>query len=230
MLLRNPNLYADINQAIKYFGLPTDRNVNFRLPTRLEFKQRKFLLQSINGINHAIVNFDTNLIVTTILLMLNYVNDEPITPDYYIVPFEQTVNLFDNYDVLGLAFDRCGFALDLFKRGNKQVLQKPILLRYKTNYMVNKDLSPLVYYGSLPLAYYTLSVINCIANNQFETDMDLMIGILTIYLLYDYSYQILQEASIPRFKLKNVEQLYSIPDIYLNTRNQVVQLLANHQI
>ena len=32
MLVRNPNLFANIDMALKYFGFPYDKNVNFKLP------------------------------------------------------------------------------------------------------------------------------------------------------------------------------------------------------
>jgi len=43
MLVRNPNLFANIDMALKYFGFPYDKNVNFKLQNKLALIQTKNL-------------------------------------------------------------------------------------------------------------------------------------------------------------------------------------------
>lgn len=229
MLVRNPNLFSNIDMALKYFGFPYDKNVNFKLPKQISINtNKKFIIQSINGINHAIVDPKSDLALTSILYLLHCVNDELETNDYYIVPFEQLLNFFDNYDVLGLAFDRVGMAISMSKQ-YPNVLKEPSLITYKSNYTVNKDLSPMIYYGSLPLAYFTYHTIKLLSSNKYNTETDRHIAILIIYLLYDYTVSISTEINSV-INIKNVPQNKRVDSKFLKYRNYLLLKLSQQQI
>ncbi len=149
-IIPNPNLFANIEVAIKYYGLPFESSNNFRLDDDFIY-DKDYIVQDYTGNIYLVVSKNSNFTAGKyILTMLNKLANELVTTTEVIVPIKTFVNFFELDRYLPIAFD-------VFLYSFKQPIEiENNTVVFPKSYF-NVNIHNTAFLINLPLYYYAYS-------------------------------------------------------------------------